>query len=94
MGSLKHHHYVFFWNIAGLDLGQFKAQNTSKPRRNRVHILRNAVEKRAVMMSCIKGKPRAVHFKRQHPSVITLAPLLCSGVVAKQGRRRPLERLG
>lgn len=82
MGSLKHHHYVFLWNIAGLDLGQFKAQNTSKPRRNRVHILRNAVEKRAVMMSC------------QHPSVITLAPPLCSGVVAKQGRRRPLERLG
>jgi len=86
MGSLKHHHYVFFGIL--LDLIWYKVR--LKTRKNWVHILRNAVEKRAVMMSCIKGKPRA----RQHPSVITLAPPLCSGVVAKQGRRRPLERLG
>ncbi len=36
---------------------RYKAQNTSKPRRNWIHILRNALQKG---LSCIKGKPRAL----------------------------------
>lgn len=81
----------FFWSIAGLDLVQGKAQNKEE--------LGSHSPKCRGKKGChdvmYKGQASSlVNCKRQHPSVITLAPPLCSGVVAKQGRRRPLERLG
>ena len=81
-------------NIAGLDLVQGKAQNKEELGSHSPKC-RGKKGRHDSHDVIYKGQTSSlVNCKCQHPSVITLAPPLCSGVVAKQGRRRPLERLG